>query len=128
MTRRRRFVPGMLMLAALTFSLAESVVASTCVPMQVMGGSVRAVETGAMAHDCAPDAGSTHADDPGDRNPFHCPFGPMTAAQGCTAAASLPAPSAGVGEIGSGVVASTPFDDPEHDLLLAAPPFHPPKA
>lgn len=127
MTRRVRLPAGILTLAALLFSMAEAVVASTCAPMLEQGMGAVADPEEPRAMDCMPTA-EGELPGPDSEGPPHCPFGPMTLAQGCAAAASLPAPAVFVAESPSAVLGPVSFDHTRHEILLATVLFHPPKA
>lgn len=127
MLRPVRLIAGILTLSALAFSLAEAVVASTCAPMPEMNVGTMADAGEPSAVDCMPAPHRTMPD-PGNEGMPHCPFGPMTVAQGCTAVASLPAPAVFFDVSPSGALATITFDDGDHDLLLATVLFHPPKS
>lgn len=129
MSRRIRFVSGLLALVALTFSFSGSVWASTCgMPMMEVGvedGGERSAPPGAHcgSHgDLASEAGQSHE---GPR----CPFGSPVAAQACAGGVAS-APAATVSLL-------APFEDgipeafdlrPFSDLLLDSTLFRPPRA
>lgn len=126
MRRRTRLIAGTFAFVAMTFSLAETVIASTCAPGAGMA-MAEAVDTHAPEHDCVTASHDREHRGSGEDG-RHCPFSPATAAQGCAAVASLPA-SAMTDFSPSLEGAGTVFVEPsEHDLLLAQPPFHPPRA
>lgn len=123
-----RFAAALLALLALTFSFAEGVWASSCVPGMAMGEMSTQSESagcmpGAMAN-AAPDDGSL-PEAPADS---HCPFAPLSTTGACVVAASLPAHSnldltpADAGVLLIQLREQTP------DLLLGSVLFHPPKA
>lgn len=127
MKRRTRVLAGLLALAALTLSFAETVLASTCAPMPVAMGDMG--PTGGEAPDpprpmdCPLMANHGQRPDRGE----HCPLNPA-AGQGCAAAAALPASlsrSAPPDAEGSRRVV---IDDARPDLLLAHARFRPPRA
>jgi len=133
MTRRARFVAGLLALFALTFSLAESVWASTCamaateMTMSVAAPDPLATDGLPAGKHCAGHA--DHGGDP-DRAPEEepCPFGSPAATQVCAGVASLPAPSA-LPSAPSPEGVSGPFvPDAGSDLLLVNALFRPPRA
>lgn len=119
MKRRARSIAGILALVALSLSLAESVLASTCPPMSEAEQTDMAGMMGGSPTDDAPDG-----DQSDDR---HCPFSGAVP-QGCFAFASLPAGSdaspapalEGHPEVISGAA--------HPDLLLARALFRPPRA
>jgi hypothetical protein len=94
--------------------------------MPELSMSVSAGESLPMADDCMM-APQHERRDEGDEAPRHCPFAP-TAIQGCTAAASLPAASVHIGGSPADAIALIRLDSAQHELLLAASFFHPPKA
>lgn len=125
MRRSTRLIAGIFTLAALTFALAETVMASMCAPAMDMQ-TAKAVAPHAPADDCMPGA----LRDCGEHGETerHCPFGPAAAAQGCTGVASLP--SCALDQITpprEGVVAVFVVQA-EHDLLLGNALFRPPRA
>lgn len=120
---------GTLALVALTLFVVESVWASTCAPGMDMEDVAMAVADEAPPpHDCM-HGWNGHGDgdeDADDERP--CPFGPVASAQACVGIASLPARA--VAAFASPPVGSTSVfvELTEHDLLLEAVPFHPPRA
>ena len=135
MARRTRFIPGLIALLAMTFSLVEGVWASTCAPGMEME---RAEMAGAMAsadeampdmpadHDCIP--GHEHGEHQGDEHGAPCPFGPAGMLQGCAAAASLPAVNDEMTLPSPEGPALSPTVETSPHLLWVASIFHPPKA
>ena len=125
MRRRTRLIAGTFALVAMTSALAETVLASTCVPVMQMQ-TAGATAPQAPADDCM--LGASHDRDPDGENERQCPFGPAAAAQGCAGVASLPAYA--VNEIApspEGVVGVF-LEQTEHDLLLGKALFRPPRA
>ena len=134
MKRRTRFA-GIILLVATSLSLAQSAWASVCAgQMMHAGESEAAMEMPGMPpmadmpadEDCA--GGHTHGDEGSAPHQEDCPFAPAALGNGCTAAASLPAPSI-VALSAHDVDVSTannPIAKP-HSASSAAP-FHPPKA
>ena len=112
MTGRTRFISGLATLAAMSFSLVESVWASTCDPTMEMAavpaaeqhGSEMSMDEMDMGMDMTLDMGGKHDCPPidteggrgADRHGADCPFGLPGSPQGCAAAASLPASTATV--------------------------------
>lgn len=122
MERRTRYIAGLLTFVALTFSLAEGVWASTCA--LEMGMSAPTSHGMPAGHDCL----TGH---PGERDRPDvpdCPFGPVSAAQGCVAAASLPAASVVEIALSPESTSLAPTTETERQLLLGSALFHPPKA
>jgi hypothetical protein len=124
MSRRTRFIAGLITLVGLVLSLAEGVLAGSCIPAMNMS-EVSAASSQEMPHDrnCMPG----HHDEQDRRDLPDCPFGPP-GSQGCVLSASLPATSAVE-------IASSPegvelgiASDTEPDLLLGSALFHPPKS
>jgi len=128
MTRRLRPAAGTFALLAMTFSLAENVLASTCAPMPQMAPTSMASAGAPVADDCMVAVHGHERGDPGSEGQRHCPFGPAAASAGCTAAASLRASSTQVDGASSEATAAIPFDDLQQDLLLPTTLFHPPRA
>jgi len=126
MRRRTRLIGGIFALVAMTFVLAETVVASTCAPG--MGMRLRGAE--AMpenaADDCMP-GGLHDQEGSGGGDERRCPFGPAAAAHGCTAAASLPAPAASAIAVSSEFVIADLGEQTRSHLWLADALFHPPR-
>lgn len=125
MTRRTRFIAGLITSLVLVVSLAEGAWASTCTPAMEMSAASGATSQ-EMPHgsDCMP---GPH--DEQDRQGVpDCPFGPAGMAQGCVLAASLPAGSAvGVTPSPEGAELFIAFETEPH-LRLGSTVFHPPKA
>jgi len=118
---------GLLALVAITFSFAETVLASTCAPMPSAIGDMGM--TDGDAPDPPPSMACPLMEGHGQRpdRGEHCPLNPA-AGQGCAAAAALPATlsrSAPADDPGSRRVVS---DDTRPDLLLAHARFRPPRA
>lgn len=102
MDRRLRTVAGLLGLVALTASLAEAVLASTCATMDMAGEGATVMSTeahGAPGTETGP-AACVQAPAPvgDDRS---CPFESPLAAQVCLGVVSLPASSAPLPRLGS---------------------------
>ncbi|MDT8342710.1 MAG: hypothetical protein RQ751_14460 [Longimicrobiales bacterium] len=137
---RRRF--GVLALLALTFSLAESVLASTCAPPDpaaLAGGGDR---SGAPAHahcgdhhrgsdgHLAPvqadgvEAGGGEA----DPSPPPCPFSTLPGLQICLGVGTLPALGTLLPSPTWSLQARAATTAPDHGLLRALPFFRPPRA
>lgn len=129
MASRTRALAALIALIALTFSFAESVWASSCMPAMEMSGTPGdATDTpdGCMV------GMPSYPDEPGDRAPDrpdvpHCPFAPLSTSGTCVVAASLPAPMPpALGAPPEGELL-TPFLHQTRDLLLVAVLFHPPR-
>jgi hypothetical protein len=117
---------GIIASLALTFSMAETVVASMCALPPVWQGEA-AAESIPAGDDCmmtTPDGRS--GDRKGD-GASRCPFGPGAAARGCVTAASLPAPSIRMGTVAVDTSVSPLVVVRWNDLLLETILFHPPK-
>ena len=136
---RRRFA-GLLLLVAMSLSLAQGAWASVCAG-QMMGG-VQSEASSDMPHmpamempempempsdeDCA--GGHTHDQDGGAPDEEDCPFAPAALGNGCTGAASLPARSvAELSTLDVNLSNANPAATKPHSLAATAP-FHPPKA
>ncbi len=132
MTRRTRTFAGLLALAAMTASFSEAVLASVCASPTAMSSMARMV-TPAEAGDRQdtnergmPCDRMDHTD--GSREGGeHCPLTP-TATQGCTVAASAPAPQTSVGGPEGSTTRHVIPDVIEPELLLAHALYHPPRA
>jgi hypothetical protein len=132
MKRRTRLLAGLLTLAAMVFSFAETVFASVCAPMvdmsemgaEVMDGDDGDASPGAM--DCMLMPGHGTDQDGGDRDD-HCPLSPVVG-QGCSAAASLPVSHAGAGPPPDHGALRTVADEARPDLLLSHGLFRPPRS
>ncbi len=125
MNERARTIAGFFALVAMTFALAETVLASTCDPAMDMGDSSAAVA--AQSHDAM--LGPSHAPErqDGREDGRTCPISPA-AAQACGGAASLPAHALAVPALSPEGVAGIFFHPTQHDLLLGDTLFHPPRA
>lgn len=133
MTRRTRTFAGLLALAAMTASFSEAVLASVCASPMAMGS----MSDMAMAADSADGDGASGAHGPGcdwmnhteesSGDGEHCPLTP-TASQGCTVAASAPAPEVSVASTGWLAARDLTLDVAEPELLLAHALYHPPRA
>ena len=138
MSPRARSLSGIVLLFATSLALAEGVFAATCgtgmeqdsaaiTDMPGMGAVAQDDRAGMpMDHDCPP--GHYHHPSQEGREGAPCPFALPGMAQGCSAPASLPAPTiaplpsqAEVNRIGGTVSTSAPSS-------TAASIFHPPKA
>lgn len=128
MTRRTRLTAGIFALLAMTFSLAENVMASICAPMPEMMASTVVGDSEPMGDDCMLAFHGERDSDQDEDGRRHCPFSPGTAAQGCNVAASLPALSVHIDGSPLEATLTIPFDNTRHDVLLATALFHPPKA
>lgn len=139
MRRRTRLLAGTFALVAMTFALAETVIAASCMPGMDMGAAevsamdMHAPEAPAGHHDHgvptdgAPTDGAPTDGNPADGDDRDCPFGP-TVVQGCAGAASLPAYAAhGVASQGA-LSSSVSIEPAQQDLLLVTALFHPPRA
>ena len=132
MRRATRVSAGILALVAMTFALAETVLASTCPPgmaMEAMDAPAAASQADS-AHGADMARGATQGSErePGGDDEPRCPLGPLAATQGCAGVASLPGHSAEApapsGEYGSSVFS----EKTQQDLLSADALFHPPRA
>ncbi|MCI0437017.1 MAG: hypothetical protein L0271_25765 [Gemmatimonadetes bacterium] len=123
MTRHARTLAGMLVLLAMTFSLAETVWAAMCASP---GDAVAAAVTGRPGpmpgHDCPP-AG----DQPADEESPQCPLGGFGGPQGCVAA-SLPGLAPVMPQSWIGVTAIVVTEPHRFVSTPSAAPFHPPRA
>lgn len=128
MTRRARSIAGLCTLLALTFSLAESVWASTCA-MPMTGSLVEVHEASEeMPSDvhCA-----THHDHDGERDgpsDAPCPFSSGLAAQACAGVTSLPATTTVLPSTASRAVNGLFVIEARPGLLLETSLFRPPRA
>ena len=128
MRRRNRILTGILALTAMTFSVAETVVGSTCAPGMDMDMH-EVGETHVHGGDGMADTADTSQDrEHGEAGPGegHCPFGPAVA--GCAGVASFPSQVAGdiVPRLRADLAVFS--ESTEHPLLLANALFHPPRA
>lgn len=128
---RSRSFAGMVTLLAFLVATAETVWAGVCSPEMGGSSSVSAAQA-PSAHDpgcpmedtgALPSPGSS---DPGPDVP-HCPFLPLGSAGSCVPTL-LPARSVAWAELPTRREVLPPRTDVAPDLLLVAPPFHPPKA
>lgn len=125
MRRRTRWIAGLFALVAMTFSLGETVWASTCAPMMDMQASAVSAQDAPSEHDGMPGM----PDQPGtERGDGDCPFSPATATQNCSAAASLPAQGIVAPAPTPACVAGLRAATARQDLLLETALFHPPRA
>jgi hypothetical protein len=134
MNRRARTLAGVLTLSALTFSFAETVLASICTPMPEMTGAddMGSEMTDAVADasssdgsDCLLMSGHEERNDRGERD-AHCPLSPAVGS-GCTAVASLPSPQIAAAPWTAGTFLSRASEDAGPDLLLTHVLFRPPR-
>lgn len=128
MARRTRFIAGILAFLALTFSIAESVWASTCAPgMEMDVPAEMASHEGAdESHMAERSVEGERGDD--DEESRDCPFGDHAAVQTCVGALSLPA-VASVFFIPSLEDAAGVFTlQTQSDLLLESALYRPPRA
>ena len=129
MRRGTRAFAGIFALVAMTFSLAEAVVASTCAPgmdMEAMEGPAAA----SQAHDAEMAQGATHGGDeePGGDDEPRCPLGPFAATQGCAGVASLPGHSTEAPVPSPEDMPGVFYEKTQQDLLSVETLFHPPRA
>lgn len=132
MTRRVRFLAGSLSLAAMTFSFAETVLASVCMPMDpaltmdpmAMDEMAMAGEDGAM--DCMLMAHESEVPDTQERQD-HCPLAPAVGA-GCSAVASLPSHTFEADALSARSARAAVSRDLDLGVLLPHALFHPPRA
>ena len=132
MTRRTRTFAGLLALAAMTASFSEAVLASVCASPTAMGSMSGMVPS--PAEDDSQDTNERgmpcdRMDHTGESREGgeHCPLTP-TATQGCTVAASAPAPETAVGGLEGPTTRHVIPDVIEPELLLAHALYHPPRA
>jgi hypothetical protein len=126
MRRRFRILAALFALFTFTASFAEQVWASTCDGAMEMAEAPGAMDMAGMDHRQAPD--DTPAPDH-DRRAPECPLAAALALTGGCTITFQPAPRLGSPQFFSATTASAlPAMDRVLDLLLAAPPFHPPKA
>lgn len=129
MMRRRSVIPGVIVLAAMTFSFGETVWASTCLPGMDMESSAMAMAGEAPAeHDRMADAGAAPDQHGEPDSSDNCPFGPLATTQSCAGLASLPASVVAFIAPSPQGAAHVVFDVTQHDLLLETALFHPPRA
>ncbi len=92
MKRRPRVIAGCLTLMALTFSVAQTMVASTCAP-EAVSETFAAAETGpAPGSDCPLMGPHDPGPDGDETDGRHCPFAPA-AAETCSAIPLMASPS-----------------------------------
>lgn len=133
MNRRTRFVAGILAFLALTFSFAESVWASTCIPGMQMDTSATMVagetpEAMDCMSDCMSDQRQEREGDDRSEGERNCPFGSPIAAQACAGIVLLPTRTSDLlapSFEGAGSVFTL---EAYHDLLLDSMLFRPPRA
>jgi hypothetical protein len=126
MRAHRRLLPAILVLVAMTFSLAETVWASTCAP--AMAPTIAAEASDAERHaDCSSGMTDATGGEPHERDDTHCPFDPAAPAQGCIAIASLPARAAEAPAPWSAPSVTSFAEQKQQDHLSASTPFHPPR-
>lgn len=118
-----RFFAGLVTTLVMAFSLAETTWALTCGPVDAAAPASAAAPDVIPVDDDRQDPHDRHHDD-GPR----CPFGPVTTAQTCVIAASLPAHAPIDLAVSSAAVRSAPATETGRELLLAAPLFRPPKS
>lgn len=124
MLRRTRFLAGTLALLAMTFSLGESVWASTCgMPLMERPPDH---ETPAGVHCGGHLEPGSEAD--GDSEGTPCPFSSPVAAQACAGVTSIPAEIASLPIRVSRAVVETPTLETFPGLLLEHTLFRPPRA
>ena len=127
MKRRFRSIAALVTLLALSASLAEQVWASTCDRTMEAADPADARGMAGMDHAGMPGPAPTPTSSP-DPSPPECPLAAALAVTGgCTLAyhpSTAPVPPLGA------ATRSQVLPAPREavDLLLAAPPFHPPKA
>ena len=128
MNRGTRLLIGLLLLATMSVSLAETVWAASCAP--AMGNMAAArlalppadgMDDMPADHDCMP--GHEHRSENGPP----CPFTPAGAAPGCTATALLPGRPVAPNTPSFSDATHPPSDDASPHLLRTASIFHPPK-
>lgn len=124
---------GLIALIALTFSLAESVWASTCASgMGVAGTAVAGTAiAGTATADPAADPDCAHggasSERKGEPAAPHCPLGAAATAQGCLAAASLPSVAIDI-PVSRAAAEAGHFSHPvRHKQVSDHTLFHPPR-
>lgn len=133
MTRRTRTFAGLLALAAMTASFSEAVLASVCASPAAMG-SMSGMAMPAADNEDGPSSTTNgmacdwtgHADESREGGE-QCPLTP-TATQGCTIAASAPAPEIALVSAAVLTTRHVRLDAVEPELLLAHALYHPPRA
>jgi hypothetical protein len=126
MSRRFRMIAALVALFTFTAAFAEQVWASTCDGEMEMAAAPGAMDMPGMDHGPAPD----RAPAPGhDRRGPECPLAAALALTGGCIITFQPATGLRAPQFFAATTPSAlPATDPVLDLLLAAPPFHPPKA
>lgn len=113
-----RTVSAVLALVALSLSLAEGLVASSCALEMCGPGFVAAT-------DAPSDSGGPELRERPDHSGQGCPFD--SAAQGCAFATSLPSPEPAVADVGSATVAPSFQEPAAPGAFLGDALFHPPR-
>ena len=131
MMRRTRTFAGFLALAAMTASFSEAALASVCASPVAMSSmsdmAMDSAESDGEASEHGPGCDWMNHTEESRGGGEHCPLTP-TASQGCTVAASAPAPEVSV--VSAAVLASRDITlaAVEPELLLARALYHPPRA
>jgi hypothetical protein len=130
MCRRFRILAALIALFTFTASFAEQVWASTCDGAMEMAEAPAAMDMPGMDHGPAPDHAPAPAPVPDhDRRGPECPLAATLALTGGCIITFQPAARLSSPQFFTASTASAlPAQDGMLDLLLAAPPFHPPKA
>ena len=129
MRRPTRLIAGVFALLAMSSAFAEAVLASTCAPgMDMEMTEDMAAHASPMTDDAMP-MGHDHPAPEGDaEGDPDCPFGPVTALQGCAGAASLPAHTVALqapSPEGAGAIFT---EGARHARLFGTTLFRPPRA
>lgn len=128
MNRRTRSVAGLCALLALSFSLAESVWASTCAMPAAEG--MADIQQTASEFPTGAQCDTHRSADSERRGPDDepCPFGSPLGAQSCAGVVSLPTAGAVLPALASEAVDGLFTLDVRPSLLLEASLFRPPRA
>lgn len=130
MRSRTRFIAGLVALVAMVLSLAETAVASACLPMEAMDATasspiVNVSPAEAPCDGCAPASDQDHRE---HRDAPDCPFGPVGGGVGCSGLVSLPTEGTIAVAAPTARFAVVPSSDVGHLLLWVASVFRPPRA
>lgn len=127
MNQRTRLIAGIFALVAMTFSLVETVGASTCAPSTDMHASDAGAAEQVQMHPCL-EAGLPDLErEDGREDAGDCPFS-QAAAQACAGLTSLPAHTVdGIAPLTASATAII-ADSTQYDLLLRNDLFRPPRA
>lgn len=126
--KRTHTLLRLFVLAAMTLSFAETVWASTCASMATMAASDDPSRDGTMpGMPGMPGMPADGEQQDGDDDPW-CPLGAAAVAQGCLAAASLPAMSGDALAPRDVHAADVHTVEIANELIYGTTPFHPPRA